>query len=87
MTTAMVKGTTGRGLVKTSKPIRQLEARLERARQSFNEKVKRAEADYWDAVKRAAAMVSESEEQAPPAESVEGVPAASANGESHPTAP
>jgi len=53
MTTAMVTKSTG--LTKTGEGVRLLASRLERARQSRNEKVARADAEYVDAVRRALA--------------------------------
>ena len=53
------------GLSKTGGEVRQLASRLERARQSRNEKVARADAEYVDAVRRALAAVSEMQTDAP----------------------
>lgn len=47
------------GLTKTGGAVRQLATRLERARQSRNEKVARADAEYVDAVRRALAVMPE----------------------------
>jgi len=52
MTTGMVTAKST-GLTKTGTAVRELATRLERARQSRNEKVERADAEYVDAVKRA----------------------------------
>jgi hypothetical protein len=52
MTTTLVT-TKSTGLSKTSKAVRELAGRLERARQSHNEKHARADAEYVDAVRRA----------------------------------
>jgi hypothetical protein len=69
MTTAITVKRTG--LVKPSKPVRELMTRVERARQAFNEKIARAEAEYWDAVKRAVAVSEQTpDENVPPAENV-----------------
>ena len=56
MTTAMstAKST---GLAKTGEPVRHLAMRLERARQTRNERVARADADYVEAVRRALAEI------------------------------
>ena len=58
MTTAMstAKST---GLAKTGDAVRHLASRLERARQSRNEKVARADADYVEAVRRALAAITD----------------------------
>ena len=47
------------GLAKSGAPVRQLATRLERARQSRNERIARADADYVEAVRRAIAAVSD----------------------------
>lgn len=57
-TTEMTPTTKTTGLAKTGEAVRQLATRLERARQSRNEKVARADAEYVDAVRRALAAVS-----------------------------
>jgi len=57
MTTGLAT-TKSTGLTKTAEPVRQLASRLERARQSRNEKIVRADAEYVDAVKRAYESVS-----------------------------
>jgi hypothetical protein len=53
------------GLAKTGESVRYLAQRLERARQSRNEKVARADAEYVEAVRRALAAVSEIQTAAP----------------------
>ena len=60
MTTTMTT-TKSTGLMKTGEPVRQLASRLERARQSRNEKVARADAEYVEAVRRALESVSDAE--------------------------
>jgi hypothetical protein len=45
------------GLAKSSAAVRNLAARLEKARQTRNERVARADADYVEAVRRALADV------------------------------
>lgn len=62
MNTALTVKSTG--LAKTDGAVRQLASRLERARQSRNEKVARADAEYVDAVRRALATVSDPQEDA-----------------------
>jgi hypothetical protein len=47
------------GLTKTGEAVRHLATRLERARQSRNEKVSRADAEYVEAVRRALASVED----------------------------
>ena len=51
------------GLAKTTAPVRELANRLERARQARNEKIARADADYVEAVRRAIAAVSETQDE------------------------
>ena len=46
------------GLVKTSRPVVQMDARIERARQLFNAALKRAESDYHERVRRAVNAVA-----------------------------
>lgn len=55
------------GLVKPGAPFRQLASKIERARQSYNERLARAEADYVEAVKRAIASVETPEDATPEA--------------------
>ena len=58
------------GLAKSASTVRDLAARLERARQVRNERLARADADYLEAVRRAAAEAVETpaanEPDAPP---------------------
>ena len=70
MTTALVTAKST-GLVKTGRPMRQLAARVERARQSFNETVARAEAKYYETIRQAVAAVSEMQVEAPADQSTE----------------
>ena len=58
MSTALVTAK-GTGLAKTGSAVRQLASRLERARQSRNERVARADAEYVEACRRALDAVSE----------------------------
>jgi len=57
MTTQLITTTKTTGLAKTGGLVRQLATRLERARQSRNEKVARADAEYVEAVRRALTSV------------------------------
>lgn len=61
MSTAIAEFSKGSGLQKSSKPVRELATRLERARQSRNEKIMRADADYVEAVRRALSSVEATE--------------------------
>jgi hypothetical protein len=54
------------GLAKTGEPVRQLASRLERARQSRNEKVARADAEYVEAVRRALGAIEPASETTAP---------------------
>jgi hypothetical protein len=55
--TTAIATTKSTGLTKTGEGVRFLASRLERARQSRNEKVARADAEYVDAVRRALTAV------------------------------
>jgi hypothetical protein len=57
MTTAAMVVPKSTGLAKSSTAVRDLAHRLERARQSRNEKVARADADYVEACRRAMAAL------------------------------
>jgi hypothetical protein len=63
MSTAMIvpKST---GLVKTGSTVRNLASRLEQARQTRNERVSRADAEYVEAVRRALAEIEPAAEAA-----------------------
>jgi len=66
MTTAVEKFTKDSALAKPAASVREMSRRLERARQSFNEKLQRAEAEYVDAVGRAHALVATQADDAEP---------------------
>lgn len=58
MTTSMTTAK-GTGLVKPSKIVRELSARIEHARQAYNEKLTRAEIEWAAAMRRAVAALDE----------------------------
>jgi hypothetical protein len=64
-TTAMVTAKST-GLAKTTRAVRDLAQRLERARQSRNEKLARADTEYADACKRAIAAMEQSASEPEP---------------------
>jgi hypothetical protein len=69
MTTNAVEILKGSGLAKSAAPVRELAGRLERARQTRNERVARADADYVDAVRRALAALEGDAAEATPSAS------------------
>jgi hypothetical protein len=73
MDTTLIR-TKGNGLAKPGSAIMEMDRRIVRARESFNEKIARASAEYADAMRRAVAAVSQESEPAaePAATPVEG---------------
>jgi hypothetical protein len=64
MTTAITT-TKSTGLAKTGEGVRHLATRIERARQSRNEKVARADAEFVEAIRRAIADLQPPDEGEP----------------------